>query len=1181
VVECASVTSPALCGCWRPRLLLPPGFGRQFSARELQFVFLHELAHVRRRDLWLNWLVAGLQVVHWFNPLLWFGFARWRMDRELACDALALEAAGEGQKGEYGRTILHLLESLTHRTVVPGLVGILEEKRQLQRRLRLIASFRPGQRYGWLAAALIAVLALAGLTDAQTTKSKDAAPPVSPVPAAAATDTLPGALELRVGADPGPETASTNAELRTLTVTVLDAATGMPLSGAEVFAPGMGPWRQPHPRRLTDEQGRYTLWFPPVPAEHRRQATTFSVSATSANHAQRTITWTCSAGDVHAGMPAEVTLKLEEGISIGGVVQDERGQPLPGVRVLLSGSNYRGFTMSGIERKAQEYAEVARIDQESPAAVTDATGRWSFPRFPSDLEQVEVTFARPEGSRETFATSSSDNPFRQRPLISLAELESQTAVTRLRDGVRVRGICVDEAGRPLGGVTVKEGYGFANHQVRVGEFITGADGRFERPHRAPRQWIYTASRADRATVSVVAQVELGMGEVRLVLPPAKPVRLRVVDEAGQPVPDAEFTLDNLRTEAQILDWTAKADTEGNAVWPNAPTARVTLYVSAKSLGATRKIRLTPGETERRIVLSKRATERIRVRVKAVDAATRQPVEVRSVSAKYLDPISPLKQLKQPDASEFSVEIRQADLPVGMSPSYRLKLDADGHESLMTEEFDFAEGDQELELALAAVGGGGEIIVLQPDGTPAAGAELWVRETTDSGILVINAPGRYHGGRLTQAQASEPGRIKLPGTQKEAAVVLTHASGFLETTMAALRRNGSTRLEAYGTVEGQLLVAGTPKSNASVGLTTLVWSPARAFHLAYIQSTGPDGWFVFTQVPPGDYKLYRWPARPARGGMGRMIVETYQMPVTVRAGQTNRLDYASTGRAVVGQVTPEPADLAVDWQNDDHVLELKLPAVPASLRPNYEDYATGAAFRKANEESRDSAARVAQAKAARTYPLVFEADGSFRVEDVPPGTYELRLRVTQPGEGQPSGFARPADELGSLLREVVVPGGEEPLDLGMLVLALKDDSGVKKTAPMDLILRTFEGSAVTLADHRGKPLLLVCWAAWSERSLEALAEVRKLEAELSSPAGLGILGLNVDDDAEAAKRVVQDGGYGWLQTQLDADTRTKALAALDVNTLPAIFLLDAEGRIVNRDLEGDWLRAAVRRALQRK
>src|SRR6185436_4492566 len=50
LVEGAEVPSPALHGVFKPRLLLPAGFTSAFSLAELHFVFLHELAHVKRRD---------------------------------------------------------------------------------------------------------------------------------------------------------------------------------------------------------------------------------------------------------------------------------------------------------------------------------------------------------------------------------------------------------------------------------------------------------------------------------------------------------------------------------------------------------------------------------------------------------------------------------------------------------------------------------------------------------------------------------------------------------------------------------------------------------------------------------------------------------------------------------------------------------------------------------------------------------------------------------------------------------------------------------------------------------------------------------------------------------------------------------------------------------------------------
>lgn len=120
VVENPSLTSPALFGFLHPLLMLPRDFHKKFSQQELRFVFLHEMAHLRRHDLVSNGIVTFLQVLHWFNPFVWLGFSRWRADREIACDAMALEVAGADQQQAYGQTILHLLEGFTRRPSVPG-----------------------------------------------------------------------------------------------------------------------------------------------------------------------------------------------------------------------------------------------------------------------------------------------------------------------------------------------------------------------------------------------------------------------------------------------------------------------------------------------------------------------------------------------------------------------------------------------------------------------------------------------------------------------------------------------------------------------------------------------------------------------------------------------------------------------------------------------------------------------------------------------------------------------------------------------------------------------------------------------------------------------------------------------------------------------------------------------------
>jgi len=70
VVPSNQIKSPALYGFIRPRLLLPLEMLEKASEEEMQYVFLHELAHLKRYDIYLGWLTSLLQALHWFNPLV-------------------------------------------------------------------------------------------------------------------------------------------------------------------------------------------------------------------------------------------------------------------------------------------------------------------------------------------------------------------------------------------------------------------------------------------------------------------------------------------------------------------------------------------------------------------------------------------------------------------------------------------------------------------------------------------------------------------------------------------------------------------------------------------------------------------------------------------------------------------------------------------------------------------------------------------------------------------------------------------------------------------------------------------------------------------------------------------------------------------------------------------------------
>ena len=166
VIETSHVKSPSLFGFIRPRLLLPEGSVENLGNRCLRHIFLHELAHLKRHDIPINWLMTLFIGLHWFNPLIWYAFSRMRADREMACDALTLAHIEPEKSWEYGKTIVHLLEKFSRPRRIPGLAAVLEEKSQIRRRITMITKFKKHSlRWSIIALALITALGCVTLTE--------------------------------------------------------------------------------------------------------------------------------------------------------------------------------------------------------------------------------------------------------------------------------------------------------------------------------------------------------------------------------------------------------------------------------------------------------------------------------------------------------------------------------------------------------------------------------------------------------------------------------------------------------------------------------------------------------------------------------------------------------------------------------------------------------------------------------------------------------------------------------------------------------------------------------------------------------------------------------------------------------------------------------------------------------
>ncbi|MBT2143851.1 MULTISPECIES: M56 family metallopeptidase [unclassified Rhodanobacter] len=187
-----AIISPQVTGLWRPTVLLPAG--HTLSADEAAMALAHELAHLRRGDLWLAWVPALAQCLFCFHPLVRWAMREYALNRESACDAQVVQH-DHATPQDYGRLLLRLGVA---QPMHAGLAGASPSFHNLKRRLTMLQQTvnQPSSRTrGWLLVALIALVGVlpyrvtaAGADNTPATSASTQAsllPPPPPAPPAA------------------------------------------------------------------------------------------------------------------------------------------------------------------------------------------------------------------------------------------------------------------------------------------------------------------------------------------------------------------------------------------------------------------------------------------------------------------------------------------------------------------------------------------------------------------------------------------------------------------------------------------------------------------------------------------------------------------------------------------------------------------------------------------------------------------------------------------------------------------------------------------------------------------------------------------------------------------------------------------------------------------------------------
>jgi bla regulator protein blaR1 len=174
ILTTKKVRTPSLYGLITPCILVSASYMSQLSDDDIKYIFLHELSHYKRKDIAFNWLLTCLQIIYFFNPLIWYAFYKIHNDCEVACDAEVLKHLNQDEHQQYGNTLIKLIRLYSESNFIPATAGISKNKSNYKRRILMIHKFKKSKWTGTLLALfIIFAVAVVGLTGCATTPKTD------------------------------------------------------------------------------------------------------------------------------------------------------------------------------------------------------------------------------------------------------------------------------------------------------------------------------------------------------------------------------------------------------------------------------------------------------------------------------------------------------------------------------------------------------------------------------------------------------------------------------------------------------------------------------------------------------------------------------------------------------------------------------------------------------------------------------------------------------------------------------------------------------------------------------------------------------------------------------------------------------------------------------------------------
>ncbi len=336
--------------------------------------------------------------------------------------------------------------------------------------------------------------------------------------------------------------ASTNEA--TLSLQVIDVETSQPIPDVKIRA-----WVHASP---TDKGGVSVIPVPKPTSENF----SYRISLAKDGYVGETITWSKGQGDKFTDIPTNLVAKMEKGVSIGGTVKNDNGEPVPGARVIFSGIS----SAETDDRARSVIAPNYHVER------TDAEGHWHYGEAPRDFERLTFRVVHPDFFPTLFAAEGAlgDTTIK---ILPKADFLAGKAAMILGHGLELLGKVVDPNGKPIADATVTR-----NHEWRnpAAQLMTDTNGEFKILNLRPGEMYLTVQSPGMAGWAQLLTLSNGMPDLKIELARGNVFNGRIVEPSGKPVIGATVQMDREERGPIEFEWSATSDNDGRFSWDSAP-----------------------------------------------------------------------------------------------------------------------------------------------------------------------------------------------------------------------------------------------------------------------------------------------------------------------------------------------------------------------------------------------------------------------------------------------------------------------------------------------------------------------------------------------------------------------------------------------------------------------------------